>query len=288
MNASAQFSTNTRGRPAPGQSTTVFHVPPNTVDEYQSFVGTSTMPGQLGGDELPVRQPRRQRERHAQHLEPERADDLLPARAARPSSTTPSSPTTSRRLGRLRLHATLGYFFNNYGNLGQYGPGIYQTPIRGRPARRRRDLLGEYPLTPELSLLVEEGFMGNRNGKAPAGTTVAGEPEQQRRSDYPASYVHHLHAGLIRKRRADVQAQRALDRTTSPRTTARRPTASHVTTARSSACATTTTWSRATIDERYVPDGSISVYGIDATVSHPVWGQLASAPSTSPPRTPRP
>jgi len=45
MNMSAQYGISTRPNPAPGQSSTVFHVPPQTVEEYQSFVSTATVPG---------------------------------------------------------------------------------------------------------------------------------------------------------------------------------------------------------------------------------------------------
>src|SRR5690606_22441738 len=45
MTASLQFSTDYRRIPQEGQARTVFHVPPQTVDEYASFLGTSTVPG---------------------------------------------------------------------------------------------------------------------------------------------------------------------------------------------------------------------------------------------------
>src|SRR4029079_18700596 len=45
MNVTAQFGLSDRPNPAPGQSSTVFHVPPVVVEEYQSFVSTATVPG---------------------------------------------------------------------------------------------------------------------------------------------------------------------------------------------------------------------------------------------------
>src|SRR6185369_8200306 len=45
MNVSAQFGVSHRPNPAPGQSDVVFHVPPNTPEEYQSFVSTAAVPG---------------------------------------------------------------------------------------------------------------------------------------------------------------------------------------------------------------------------------------------------
>ena len=44
MNVTAQFGLSNRPTPAPGQSDTVLHMPPNTVDEYQSFVSTRPCP----------------------------------------------------------------------------------------------------------------------------------------------------------------------------------------------------------------------------------------------------
>jgi len=46
MSASFQGSIGERTAPVAGQSKTVVHTPPQTLDEYASFVGTNTMPGQ--------------------------------------------------------------------------------------------------------------------------------------------------------------------------------------------------------------------------------------------------
>jgi hypothetical protein len=274
LSASAQFSTNTRESPQPGQSTTVFHVPPNTVDEYQSFVGTSTVPGQWVAMNFKY--------------------------GNRDVSTTvtlttwnPSEPTTYYQIGtqafvnnaylaynlptwgRLTAHATLGYFYNNYGNLGQYGPGIYQSPIVGGPRGVGWDLLGEYQVSPDLLLLVEEGFVGNRNGKSPAGTTFAG-PNTNEDPDYPASFVHHLHAGLIRRGdlvfKLNVHWLYNFAQDDRPQTNCFVVQGSNgaVVCKRNDDNLTTRDF-----DEHYVPDAHTSVYGIDATVSHSVWGQLS-------------
>src|SRR5439155_90012 len=44
--ASLQGSLNRRRATTQGQGGPIFHTPPQTLDEYGSFVGTSTMPGQ--------------------------------------------------------------------------------------------------------------------------------------------------------------------------------------------------------------------------------------------------
>jgi hypothetical protein len=199
------------------------------------------------------------------------------------STWNPSEPTTFYQLGsqnfinnafltynvgpigRLRLRATLGYFFNNYGNLGPYTAGVYQAPYVGAARGIGEALLGEYPLTPNLSLLVEDGIMGNRNGHAPIGTAPA-NPNNNVDPLFGSSYIHHLHAGLVHKAEItlklqlhwmvnwgqDDRPQYNLDGT---------PMADNMVT-------------RA-IDESHIPDGKISVYGFDASVTHPVWGLLA-------------
>src|SRR4029079_2523336 len=169
MNVSAQFGVSHRPNPAPGQSDVVFHVSPNTPEEYQSFVSTAAVPGNW------VQMNFRYGKRDVT------ANLTL-------STWNPSEPTTYYQigsqnfiqdafltynvapLGRLKLQANLGYFFTNYGNLGEYTAGIYQAPYVGAVRGIGENVLADYPLTPELTLVLEEGFMGNRNGHAPTGT----------------------------------------------------------------------------------------------------------------------
>jgi len=264
MNITAQYSIGQRPNPAPGQSSTVFHSPPSTVDEYQSFVGTSTQPGNW------IQMNFRYGTRDVS------ANLTL-------STWNPSVPTsyyqlgsqnfvsnafityTVPELGRLRLRATLGYFFNNYGNLGQYTAGMYQMPYVGA-ARGVGELLGgELPLTPLVSLVFEDGIMGNRNGHAPAGNVMA-NPNNSVDPVFPAAYVHHLHVGLVRKTEVTLRAQLhwmvnwARDE---------RPQFNPDGTPLSDNMFTRG------INEAHIPDGKISVYGIDASMTHPTWGMVA-------------
>jgi hypothetical protein len=264
MNITAQFGTSSRPNPAPGQSSTVFHVPPALLDEYQSFVGTATMPGNW------VQMNFRYGNRDVT------ANLTL-------STWNPSAPTTYYQLGsqgfvnnafltynvaplaRLRLRATLGYFFNNYGNLGQYTAGIYQMPYVGGARGVGEILTGDLPLTPQLSLIFEDGVMGNRNGHAPNGVAPA-NPNNNIDPLYPSAYVHHLHVGLVRK--TDVTLRASLHwmvnwaRDERPQyDAAGNPLKDNMVTRG--------------IDESHIPDGKISVYGIDASMTHPVWGLLA-------------
>src|SRR5262245_4686464 len=118
MNGSAQSGISHRPNPAPGQSDLVFHVPPNTPEEYQSFVRTAAVPGNW------VQMNFRYGNRDVT------ANVTL-------STWNPSEPTTYYQIGsqnfiqnafltynvapmgKLTLRATLGYFFTNYGNLGE-------------------------------------------------------------------------------------------------------------------------------------------------------------------------
>jgi hypothetical protein len=264
MNITAQFGTMPRPNPAPGQSSTVIHVPPQLVDEYQSFVSTSTMPGNW------VQMNFRYGNRDVT------ANLTL-------STWNPSQPTTFYQLGsqgfinnafltyniaplgRLRLRGTFGYFFTNYGNLGPYTAGIYTMPYVGAVRGVGGSLLGDYPLTPEVSLVVEGGIMGNRNGHAPIGTAPA-NPNSNIDPLFGSAYVHHLHAGLIRKTEYTLRAQLHWlvnwgqdDR---PQYDINGNLLKDNMVTRG-------------IDESHIPDGRISVYGIDASLTHPVWGLLA-------------
>jgi hypothetical protein len=50
MTASLQFSIDERRYPTDEQSTTVFHTPPATIDNWGQFVSTSTVPGNWVGN----------------------------------------------------------------------------------------------------------------------------------------------------------------------------------------------------------------------------------------------
>ena len=264
MNVTAQFGINERPATADGQRTTVFHVPPQVIDEYQSFVGTSTMPGSW------VQMNFRYGNRDV-------AANLTL------STWNPSQPTTFYQLGsqgfvnnayitynipaigKLRLRTNLGYFFYNYGNLGQYTAGMYQMPYVGGARGVGALLIAEYPLTPEVALFAEEGFMGNRNGRSPAGNAPA-NPNSNVDPSLPASYVQHLHVGVTRK--TDYMLKLALHWMFNFAQDDRvqydvngNPLHDNMVTRG--------------IDESHVPDGRINVLGVDASLSHPIYGLLA-------------
>src|SRR4029079_9171193 len=175
----------------PGQTKTVFHVPPNVIDEYQPFVCTATMPGQWIAMNL-------------------RYGNRDVSANVTLSTWNPSQPTTYYKpgsqnfiqnaylayniaaIGKLKLNADAGYFYTNYGNLGQYGPGVYQNPVAGGPRGVGVRMVGEYRIKPELLGVFEAGLMGTRNGRAPSGNAPA-NPNNAADPTYPAAYIAHLH-----------------------------------------------------------------------------------------------
>jgi hypothetical protein len=121
-------------------------------------------------------------------------------------------------------------------------------------------------------LIVEEGFMGSRNGRAPSGNTPA-NPNGAADPTFPAAFIHHLHAGLIRRgpitfrlnlhwmvnwaqddrvqSNCFISAQGVFDCRPNVDNMVTRP-----------------------VDEAHIPDPSLSVYAGDVEVSHPIWGQV--------------
>jgi hypothetical protein len=264
LSASGQFGINHRVDPGPGQSTTVIHALPQTIEEYASFLSTNTQPGQwvafntiFGNHDVTA------------HI----------------SLTTwnPSDPTTFYQIGtqyfindaflsynmtpasNLRMRANVGYFYNNYGTLGGSGSfGMYQNAMSGGPRGVGENVSAEYPLTPTVSLLLEEGLMGNRNGHAPTGTAPAGANSNVDPL-FPGSYIAHIHAGFVRSTDVVIRGQLHFlynfaqdDRPQFP------------------AGALDNQVTRA-INETDIPDASIALYSADLSVTHPIYGHLGVA-----------
>jgi hypothetical protein len=262
LSASLQFSANQRVQPSAGQSTTVFHVPPQTIDEYASFVGTSTMPGQwaqmsfiYGNQKV----------------------------SANVSMTTwnPSDPSSfyqigsqqfianaylaynSIPIGPLTVRANLGYFYDSYGNLGQYGPGMYTNTLVAAARGVGEKLALNYDLSDSISLALEDGFMASRNGTGiinviPSGQNGTGNPA------WPAAWVHHAHLGLERKGQITFRARVHYFHNWTQDDRTQRP-ADNLTTSQ--------------FDESYIKDGFLDTYGFDASIALPVWGYLGVAGS---------
>src|SRR5215472_9093938 len=103
---------------------------------------------------------------------------------------------TAPPIAGIRVHALAGYFYNNYGGIGQYGLGMYTNPLVGA-VRGVGDT---------ITLTLDDGIMGNRNGMGPIGITPTGQ-NGQGPIVWPSSWVHHLHAGFERRGTITVRAR---------------------------------------------------------------------------------
>jgi hypothetical protein len=262
MSASFQSSITRRVVTVPGQSGLVFHVPAQTVDEYASFVGTNTMPGQWVAMNFGY------------------GNRVVNAYISL-NTWNPSDPTTYYQIGsqyfinnayieynlpdfgKLHVRTQVGYFYNYYGNLGPYTPGMYTNSVIGYTRGVGETTVAEYRISPSLTLVVEDGFLGNRNGQVPPGVNPT-PGNTQINPIFAASWVHHAHVSIMAPGEPswraglhymtnwaqDDRVQMALD---NPATRE--------------------------INEAYVPDGRVTIYGADAGWNSGTWGYIAGAAS---------
>jgi hypothetical protein len=274
MNDSFQSSIGRRMVTGPDQTSTVFHIPPQTVDEYASFLGTGTMPGQW--------------------LQISMAYGTPTVSANLNLSTwNPSEPTTYYQigsqnfvqnaylqylvppLGDWKLRAMAGYFYTNYGALAQYGLGMYTNAIVGLVRGVGQDVTGEYKISPTVTLLLDEGFMGNRNGKTPDGVIgSAGNGGQAISPIFPAAWIAHVHAGVVVggpttfKLNTHFLVSWAQDERVQCQAASILVPAGDM----NDPCFDNPAYRQQ--DEAHIPDPHLYVAGFDASVNHPVWGYL--------------
>lgn len=260
--ASLQGSLNRRRVTTEGQGGPVFHTPPQTLDEYGSFVGTSTMPGQWVALNFSYGNP------------------LVSANISL-NTWNPSAPSTYYQigsqyfinnaylrfevpaLGDWKLHTLVGYFYNYYGNLSQYGPGMYTQSLIGSPRGVGESVVAEYHIGGDLNLIIEDGLMGTRNGKVPNGVVPTGG-NGSANPIFPAAFVHHLHVGVLRNGERTLRA--GLHWMTNWAQDDRVQTLSDNPVTRY-------------VNEAHVRDGRIDVLAADATVQDRNWGYLGAAAS---------
>ena len=262
MSASFQSSIGQRTSPLPGQSTTVFHVSPQTLDEYASFLGTNTMPGQWVGMNFAA------------------GNGVVTAYVTL-NTWNPTEPTTYYQIGSqlfllnayleftippigpLRPRIMAGYFGSYYGSLGEYGPGMYTNPLVGSPRGVGEMTTIEYRLRPTLTLFVEHGILGNRNGIVP-GNVIPTGGNGSINPTYPSSWVHHAH--LILRRSGDTEVRTGLHYLYNWAQDDRAQQAFDNPVTRE-------------MNESYIKDGSLTVLGWDATVRNSSWGYLGAGAS---------
>ncbi len=284
LTASLQMSMNQRPQPLPGQANTVFHIQPQTLDEYASFVGTGTMPGNWAALNFEYGNKVVSANFSLNTWNPSQASTYyLPGAQyfVNNAFLTFNAPPA----GNFGLHANVGYFTNYYGSLSQYGLGMYQNSVIGGARGLGGTVLAEYAINPSVTVMLENGIMGNRTGKAPEGyeNSVMGNQPTTPQSTvpnagngsnanpiYPASWIHHLHLGILRKGDPVLRAQVHYitnwsqdgvirDPGFDPRNL---PTDNPV-----SRC----------IDESRPKDGRINIIGVDATANSKLWGFVGVA-----------
>ena len=259
MSANFQTSIGQRTAPVAGQSTTVFHVGSQTLDEYASFVGTSTVPGQWVGMNFSY------------------GNGVVSANVSL-NTWNPTAPTTYYQIGGqlfllgaylefnipqigpLRPRFLAGYFGPFYGSLGEYGLGMYTNPLVGSPRGVGELTIIEYSLRPTVTLFVEHGIMGNRNGQAPINIVPTSWNGATSRT-YPSAWIHHAHVML--RRTGETEVRTGLHYLYSWSQDDRAQAAADNSTTRE-------------IYEDYIKDAHLTVLGWDATVRNPVWGYLGA------------
>ena len=262
MSASFQGSFGERTRPELGQSRTTFHTPPQTLDEYASFIGTNTMPGQWIGMNFIY------------------GNGTVTANVSL-NTWNPSAPTTYYQMGGqlfllssylefnipsigpLRPRVMAGYFGPFYGSIGEYGLGMYTNPIIGSPRGVGELTIIEYRLQPSVTLFLEHGIMASRNGNVPANV-IPSESNGGANPTTPSAWIHHAHLILRRTGETEIRtgvhylynwaqddrAQQLFDNTTTNQ-----------------------------LVEDYIKDGHLTVVGWDATVRNAAWGYLGAGAS---------
>lgn len=263
MSATFQAGIHDRRYQADGQSGSEIHIPPRTVDDWSSF--TSTNPVQtswIGMNFL-------------------YGSEYVTARLSI-DTWNPSAPTTTLSpgsqyflnnaflifrlppLGRFRPTWNVGYFATSYGNLGRYGAGIYVNPTAGTVQGAGEVLNLEYDLDDTWVAILDHGIQGPRAGKAPIDVAPVGSTGNAN-PIWVAAWTHHEHLSLLKKGdesqlqftlhylhnwAQDDTAQRRVD---VPYTEG--------------------------VNEAYIRDGSISVYGIDGRWISKTYGYLAGGVS---------
>ena len=206
MSAALRTSFSDRKSTATGdQSSTSFHSPPVTADQYGTFTGTNTVPGSWA--DMTFQYGNRYVTGYVS------VATYNPSQAS--SYYNPGSQYLLNNvyltvrvppIDHARLAVTAGAVPNFYGALGQYGVGAYAPYIIGWVPGVGETTTLEYDLSPNLTLQVEQGFRGTLS-TAPQGI-INNNSTGYANQFLPASWVHHEHIGFLVK--GEMQVQGAL------------------------------------------------------------------------------
>jgi hypothetical protein len=206
MSAALRTSWSERKNPAsPDQSSTSFHSPPVTADQFGTFTGTNTVPGSWA--DMTFQYGNRY------------VTGYVSIATYNPSvASSYYNPGSQYLLNNVyltvrvppidhaRLAVTAGAVPNYYGGLGQYGVGAYAPYLIGWVPGVGETINFEYDLSQSLTLQLEQGFRGTL-ATAPQGI-VNNNSTGYANQFLPASWVHHEHVGFLLK--GEMQVQGAL------------------------------------------------------------------------------
>jgi len=262
MSMSAQFSVDHRRVPAEGQSSTVFHTPPQTVDMYGFFTGTSTVPGNWVGLRFSYGNARVTANLSVDTWNPTRPTSFY-SLGSQYFINNAYLDFNPKKIGPLALTFRVGRFNLSYGNLSKFGNGVYVAPVIGGPQGQGELVMADITVSNRVTLNFEHGLMGSRDGTIPHDV-IAGPQIGWRRPLWVGSFVNHLHAGftLHGKPELKVQAHYMSNFSFEDRNEVEIDVPGTI-----------------QVDESNVKDGRIDVYGVDARVSDDVWGWLGAAVS---------
>lgn len=259
MNISLQNSTNKRRRVAEGQASTVFHTPPQTIEEWSSFTSTNSVPGNWVSLNFAY------------------GNSKVTARTSI-DTYNPTQPTTYYQIGSqyfvnnaylqltpgsiagVRFNVDAGFMTASYGALSRYGGGMYVNPIAGSLRGVGETTRAEYDLTDKLQVNVEHGFMTPRNGWV-ANNIVASPINGYIRNTSPAAWIHHAHTGLLLKGDTQYQLQLHYLHNWAQDERTQWITDNPVT---------------RQLNETDIPDGAIRVYAADARAINDIYGYLSA------------
>ncbi|HEY4395790.1 MAG TPA: hypothetical protein VGP64_17095 [Polyangia bacterium] len=277
LNDSFQSSIGNRMVTGPDQTTTVFHIPPQTVDEYASFLGTNTMPGQWVQINISYGTPTVAANLTLSTWNPTEPSTYY-AIGSQNFIQNAYLSYTPPPIGDWQLKGLAGYFYTNYGALAQYGLGMYTNAIVALVRGVGYDLVANYNLSPTLTLVLDQGFLGNRNGHIP-DATIPDAGNGNANPLYPASWLAHVHAGLISTGPTTIKANAHFLVNWAQDDMAQCQSASILLPANDTTdqCFDNPTYRQ--FNSANVTNGHIYVTGLDAALINPVWGWLGLAGS---------
>lgn len=255
--AALRLSSGARPDPTDDQSSLTLHTDPRIPDFYGGFGGTNATPGSW--IDLHFQYGNKTVESHVTVTtwKPTRAaayGDIRSQQWIDQAYLVFDLPVSSS----VAFNWTVGSFRNQYGGLGQYGAGQYNTVMIGQAEGVGENLYMEFTPSTDYAIYLEHGFMG-KFGKPPKDSGPSPFDNSQHPSE-PSSWVHHAHAGFETRGAVPFLfgfhyltnwSQDERDQLDNP--------ATYFT------------------DERFRPDGRINVFGFDARMLNNHLGNAAIA-----------